>query len=49
MIEAKAHLPVHNSGKFLHRFSIEQNIHFDQLSSLVASILIIKAVEGIEL
>lgn len=48
LIEVKAQLPVHNNGKFLHRFSIEQNIHLYQLSSLVASILIIKTVKGVE-
>ena len=39
-------VPVHNHGELLYRFPIQQNIHLDQISSLVACILIIKAVEG---
>lgn len=36
---------MHNSSKFLHRFPIQQDIHLYELGRLVASILIIKAVE----
>lgn len=41
----KKTVPVYNHGEFFHGSRIQQNIHLYQISSLVACILIVKAVE----
>lgn len=37
-------LLVHNCGKLFDRSPVEQNVHLDQISRLVACILIVEAV-----